>query len=57
MIELSWNGKKPLKLKSGEERSFLNDGDRVILKGQCVGNGYKIGFGDCSSAVLASINH
>jgi fumarylacetoacetase len=33
LIELSWNGAEPIVLPGGEERSFLLDGDEVVLRG------------------------
>ena len=54
MLELSWNGKEPITLQNGEERTFLKDGDSIILKGWCQGKGYKIGFGDCEGTILPS---
>jgi fumarylacetoacetase len=33
MLELSWNGTKPIQLGDGIERCFLQDGDTVILRG------------------------
>lgn len=32
MLELAWNATKPVKLNNGETRSFIEDGDTVILK-------------------------
>ena len=55
LLELSWGGKEPLVLESGEERSFLEDGDRLTLKGWASGDGYKIGFGDCAGTVLPAL--
>jgi fumarylacetoacetase len=53
LLELSVGGKSPLKLESGETRSFLEDGDAVILKGYCETEGFRrIGFGDCAGTVL-----
>jgi fumarylacetoacetase len=52
MLELTWRGTKPLKLKDGSERKFINDNDTVIMRGYCEKNGVRIGFGDCSSKVL-----
>jgi len=52
LLELSWGGKEPLTLESGETRSFLEDGDTVTLRGAAMGDGYKIGFGDCVGKVL-----
>lgn len=33
MLELSWKGTKPIQLKDGNTRKFLEDGDEVIIKG------------------------
>lgn len=54
MLELCWGGKEPIELPGGEQRKFLEDGDSVILRGVCRGNGYTIGFGDCEGTVLAA---
>jgi fumarylacetoacetase len=52
-IELSWRGTKPLTLKSGEERSFLEDGDTVTLRGVCEApDKPRIGFGSASGTIL-----
>ena len=47
LLELSWGGKEPLHLTSGEERSFMEDGDTITMRGAAKGNGYRIGFGRC----------
>jgi fumarylacetoacetase len=52
MLELSWRGSKPIHLSSGEERTFLRDGDTVTMTGRCVGPGYTIGFGEVSGTIL-----
>jgi len=52
MLELSWNGLRPLHLADGSERKFLEDGDTVIMKGHCQKDGVRIGFGECSGKVL-----
>ncbi|WP_019171604.1 fumarylacetoacetase [Pseudaminobacter salicylatoxidans] len=52
MLELSWGGKEPLTLDSGESRSFLQDGDTVRFRGHAQGDGYRIGFGPCEGKVL-----
>ena len=52
MLELCWGGKEPIELPNGEERKFLLDGDSIILRGVCKGNGFTIGFGDCEGTVL-----
>lgn len=52
LIELAWKGTKPVKLgDSGETRKFLQDGDEVVMRGECKGEGYTIGFGECSGLV------
>ncbi len=33
LIELAWNGERPLAVGDGERRSFLEDGDSVVLRG------------------------
>lgn len=41
----------------GEKKlTFFNDGDEVILSGFCQGNGFRIGFGNCSSKILPAIS-
>lgn len=52
MIELSWGGKKEVDLGNGEVRKFLKDGDTVIMKGHCQGDGFRVGFGDCTGKLL-----
>ena len=36
LIELTWNGQRPVKLEDGE-RTFLEDGDEVVLRGDPLG--------------------
>jgi len=55
LLELSWGGKEPLMLESGETRSFLEDGDTVTLWGWAASKDYRIGFGDCSGKVLPAL--
>lgn len=52
LLELSWKGTRNIVLKDGTVRKFLQDGDEVILRGYCVGDGYKIGFGSCAGKLL-----
>ena len=56
LLELSWGGKEPLTLETGETRTFIEDGDTLTLRGQCEGDGYIIGFGECSGTVLPALN-
>jgi fumarylacetoacetase len=53
LLELTEGGKRPLGLKGGETRTFLEDGDRVILRGWCERLGCaRIGFGEASGTLL-----
>ena len=53
LLELSQGGQRPLQLSNGETRSFLEDGDGVILRGHCERPGFRrIGFGECAGTVL-----
>jgi fumarylacetoacetase len=52
LLEISEGGKKPLTLPSGETRTFLEDGDEIIMRAAARGDGYTIGFGDCRARVL-----
>lgn len=52
LLELAWKGTKPLKLPSGEERSYLEDGDEVIITGFAEADGFKIGFGEVRGKIL-----
>jgi len=53
LLEISRGGKQPVQLPSGETRSFLEDGDEVILRAWCEGGGVRIGFGECVGRVVA----
>lgn len=52
MLEISWRGTKPVSMPDGTERKFINDGDTVIMRGKCEGNGIKLGFGEVRTRVL-----
>ncbi|SEQ13855.1 fumarylacetoacetase [Thalassovita taeanensis] len=56
LLELSWGGKEPLTLDTGDTRTFLEDGDTLTLRGAAHGDGYTIGFGDCSGTVLPALD-
>ena len=55
LLELSWGGKEPLTLDTGETRSFLADGDTLTLQGAAHGDGYTIGFGACTGTILPAL--
>ncbi|MDA3944476.1 MAG: fumarylacetoacetase [Bacteroidetes bacterium] len=52
MLELSWRGTKPLKMKDGSERKFILDYDTIIMRGQAKNQQLRIGFGDCVTTIL-----
>ncbi len=52
MLEICWKGTKPITLPDGSQRKFFADGDTVIIRGWCVGKGYRIGFGEVKAKIL-----
>ncbi|MEL6464648.1 MAG: fumarylacetoacetase [Pseudomonadota bacterium] len=56
LLELSWGGKEPFTLDTGDARTFLEDGDTVTLAGRAQGDGYRIGFGMCQGKVLSALD-
>lgn len=52
MLELSWGGAEPLDLGNGVQRSFLEDGDSLTMRGWCQGEGYRVGFGEVEGTIL-----
>lgn len=52
--ELSFDGKQPITLASGETRAFLEDGDELILRAHARRDGcIAIGFGECRGRIGA----
>ncbi len=58
MIELTWRGAKPITLADGSTRSFLEDGDTVMMSGYCGESSGprhdRVGFGDLIGTVASS---
>jgi fumarylacetoacetase len=53
IMELTQAGRNPVQLPGGEARAFIEDGDEVILRGECRREGYaRIGFGEAAGKVL-----
>lgn len=50
LLELTWNGNRPLKI-GNDQRTFLEDGDEVILKGYAKNKDFRIGFGELRNRV------
>ncbi|MCY4242756.1 MAG: fumarylacetoacetase [Rhodobacter sp.] len=55
LLELGWGGKEPLRLDTGESRSFIEDGDTLTLSGMAEGVGHRIGFGECVGKVIPAL--
>lgn len=55
LLEITTGGTKPLTLPTGEQRSFLADGDELTLTGRCEAPGrVGIGFGRCAARITAA---
>lgn len=56
LMEYTWNGKEPLVLKNGEQRTFLEDNDTVGLKGFAGEGAKRVGFGSCDGTVKPALS-
>jgi fumarylacetoacetase len=55
LIELSWNGGDPIDLPDGTTRSFLEDGDEVVITASAPGpGGSRVGFGEVRGRIVPS---
>jgi fumarylacetoacetase len=52
MLEISWGGSKPVTLKDGSTRTFIEDNDTVIMRGFAEKDGIKVGFGEVRGTIL-----
>jgi fumarylacetoacetase len=53
LLERTRGGAEPIALPSGETRTFLTDGDEVVLRAYCEGGGFRrIGFGECRGTIV-----
>ena len=55
LLELTWNGERPLTLADGSTRRFLEDGDTVIFTGRARRGDISIGFGTCEGEILPAL--
>jgi fumarylacetoacetase len=56
LLERAWRGTQPIELPTGERRSFLEDGDEVVMRAYCERDGYRrIGFGECRGTIMGSV--
>lgn len=52
LLELTSRGANPVRLPTGEERRFLENGDEIIMKGHLAAAGRpRIGFGECRGTI------
>ena len=54
LLEISWNGTEPIVLAGGVKRTFLEDGDCLVMRGWCQGDGYRVGFGEVEGTIAPS---
>jgi fumarylacetoacetase len=52
LLEISWNGAEPVELPSGLTRTFLEDGDSLVMRGWCQGDGFRVGFGEVEGIIV-----
>ena len=57
LLELSWGGKEPITLQDGTTRSFIEDGDTMILTGHAQGDGFRVGFGAVSGTITPAVEY
>lgn len=53
LLELTEGGKKPVTLANGQARTYLEDGDEVILRGYAEKDGVRVGFGEARGMIVA----
>jgi fumarylacetoacetase len=56
LLEITWGGSKPLSLPTGESRTFVEDGDQIVLRGACVmPDRPSLGFGACRTTIVPAV--
>lgn len=56
LLELTFDGEQPIVLPNGEQRTFLEDGDTVVMKASATRHGFRrIGFGEVRGTILAAL--
>jgi fumarylacetoacetase len=55
LLELTWKGTTPLRFGGDVTRTFLQDGDRVVLRGTGTRPGVRAGFGECAGTILPAV--
>jgi fumarylacetoacetase len=54
LLELSWNGAEPIELANGEQRTFLEDGDEVVLRGVAGDGDGAVALGEVRGRVVGA---
>ncbi|PYC88221.1 fumarylacetoacetase [Streptomyces tateyamensis] len=58
LMELSWGGQEPITLPDGSVRTFLEDGDEVVIRATAPGpHGTRIGLGEVAGRILPATTH
>jgi fumarylacetoacetase len=52
MLELSWSGTKSLPMADGSSRTFIEDGDTVVMRGYAEKNSIRVGFGEVRNQII-----
>ena len=52
LLELTEGGKKPIQLADGSERTYLRDGDEVVMRGYAGRGEQRVGFGEVRGTIL-----
>lgn len=52
LLEITKSGKEPLTLKDGQQRTFLEDGDSIVMKGYGEKGDVRVGFGEVRTKIL-----
>lgn len=51
LLEITCGGTEALELDTGETRTFIEDGDTLTMTGWAQGDGYRVGFGECTGKI------
>lgn len=52
LIEATWGGSDPIELPDGRRRTFLEDGDTVVLRGWAGDGPGRVDLGECAGTVI-----
>ena len=52
LLEISWNGTEPAEIAGDVTRTFLEDGDSLVMRGWCQGDSYRVGFGEVEGTIV-----